>query len=75
MAKIDTNLCKGSLIRIGKKEAVRWVRQKLIGLQPKGTCAHTCWLQELISGQAGTCTLERTSRGPVLWQEEVGPEY
>jgi len=49
------NLCKSSLTSTGKKEAVPWVRLKLIGLRPKGPCARTCWLQELNSSQTKTC--------------------
>jgi hypothetical protein len=50
------NWFKESLTSIGKKEAVRWVRLKLIGLQPKRSCARASWLQELSSGQTRTCT-------------------
>jgi hypothetical protein len=42
---------KNSLTSTGTKEAVRWVRQKSIGLQPKRPSARTCWLQELNSDQ------------------------
>jgi hypothetical protein len=52
------NSFKESLTSIGKKEAVRWVRLKLIGLQPKRSCARASRLQELSSGQTRTCTLE-----------------
>jgi hypothetical protein len=48
------NLSKSSLTSTGKKEALRWVRLKLIGLQPNNLCARTCYLQELSSGQTKT---------------------
>lgn len=53
--------CKNSLTSTGKKEAVRSVRQKLIGLQPKRPCARTCWLQGLSSGQTTGCIAEQDS--------------
>jgi hypothetical protein len=54
MRKIVMNLSKSSLTNTGKKEGLRWVRLKLIGLQPKRARARTCWRQELSSGQAKT---------------------
>jgi hypothetical protein len=56
MERIVMNWFKESRTSIGKKEAVRWVRLKLIGLQPKRSCARASWLQELSSGQTRTCT-------------------
>ncbi len=40
-----------------EKEALRWVRPKLIGLQPKRRCARAYWLQELSWGQTEIFTL------------------
>ena len=54
---------KNSLTSTGTKEAVRWVRQKSIGLQPKRPSARTCWLQELNSDQTTGCIAEQGSGG------------
>jgi hypothetical protein len=50
------NSSKSTLTSAGKKEALRSVRLKLIGLPPKRPCARACWLQEWSSGQTKTCT-------------------
>ena len=54
--------CKSSLMSVGKKEAVRSARRILIGFQPRGTRARTCWLQEFHLGGTKICIANRRGR-------------
>jgi hypothetical protein len=58
MEKIGMNLGKKSLTSTGKKEALRWVHPKLIGMRLKKRCVRTYRLQELSSGQTRICILD-----------------